>query len=303
MGTHPIFESDFDCLTELNGRCLTATFSNMNGASFDSTNRASWFHGTMDRSESIQKLTGKRHGTFLVRRSPNHPDDYVLSVSENGRVSQYIVKRQSDNSYTIGDQNFADLPQLLEFYRVHYLDTTTLVSPVERTDVRPERPPLVPSASVDSPGLRASKTLVKTVYDFPGKDEEDLPFRKGEILEIINKQEEQWWTAKNDEGRQGSIPVNYVTAYTNRHSASGNSPNHSRPNSLPTLDPNRKIYAKVIMRRVPNAYDPEALPLEIGDIVTVTRRNVSGQWEGIINDRKGHFPFTHVKIVDASELQ
>ena len=66
-----------------------------------------------------------------------------------------------------------------------------MVSPVERTDLRPERPPLVPSASVDSPGLRASKTLVKTVYDFPGKDEEDLPFKKGEILEIINKQEEQ----------------------------------------------------------------------------------------------------------------
>ena len=42
---------------------------------------------------------------------------------------------------------------------------------------------------------------------------------------------------------------------------------------------------------------------KIGDIVTVTRRNVTGQWEGIINDRKGHFPFTHVKIIDASELQ
>jgi len=48
----------------------------------------------------------------LVRRSPNHPDDYVLSVSENGRVSQYIVKRQHDNTYTIGDQNFTDLPQV-----------------------------------------------------------------------------------------------------------------------------------------------------------------------------------------------
>ena len=29
------------------------------------------------------------------------------------------------------------------------------------------------------------------------------------------------------------------------------------------LDANRQVYARVIMRRVPNAYDPEALPLEV----------------------------------------
>ena len=57
-------------------------------------------------------IQGKNHGTFLVRRSPNHPDDYVLSVSENGRVSQYIIKRQGDNTYTIGEQNFLDIPQV-----------------------------------------------------------------------------------------------------------------------------------------------------------------------------------------------
>jgi proto-oncogene C-crk len=237
-----------------------------------------------------------------VRKSPNHPDDYVLSVSENGRVSQYIVKKQAEDCYTIGDQSFTDIPQLLEFYKVHYLDTTTLFSPVEKA----ERPPLGNSISVDlsfeKNSIRMSKTLVKALYDFEGKDDEDLPFRKGDILEITNKQEEQWWTAKNDAGRQGSIPVNYVQAFTNR--GSSGSPNTSRPPSLPNLpDPNRKVFARVIMRRVPNAYDPEALPLEIGDIVAVTRRNVSGQWEGMINGRTGHFPFTHVKIVDASELQ
>ena len=32
------------------------------------------------------------------------------------------------------------------------------------------------------------------------------------------------------------------------------------------LDANRQVYARVIMRRVPNAYDPEALPLEVGPI-------------------------------------
>jgi proto-oncogene C-crk len=37
-----------------------------------------------------------------------------------------------------------------------------------------------------------------------------LPFRKGEILTVISKDEEQWWTAMNSLGQTGSIPVPYV---------------------------------------------------------------------------------------------
>lgn len=38
--------------------------------------------------------------------------------------------------------------------------------------------------------------------------------------------------------------------------------------------------------------------LQVGDIVKVTRMNMSGQWEGEVNGRRGLFPFTHVKIID-----
>lgn len=37
---------------------------------------------------------------------------------------------------------------------------------------------------------------------------------------------------------------------------------------------------------------------QVGDMVKVLRMNISGQWEGEVNGRRGHFPFTHVKIVD-----
>ena len=43
------------------------------------------------------------------------------------------------------------------------------------------------------------------------QDEEDLPFRKGEILEIISKDEREWWTARNAQGQVGQIPVPYVS--------------------------------------------------------------------------------------------
>lgn len=50
--------------------------------------------------------------------------------------------------------------------------------------------------------------------------------------------------------------------------------------------------------RVPNAYDKTALKLEIGDIITVTKTNINGQWEGELNGKTGYFPFTHVEFLD-----
>ena len=35
-----------------------------------------------------------------------------------------------------------------------------------------------------------------------------------------------------------------------------------------------------------------------GEIVTVTKINANGQWEGQIGERSGLFPFTHVKFLD-----
>jgi hypothetical protein len=33
--------------------------------------------------------------------------------------------------------------------------------------------------------------------DFVLQDPDDLPFKKGEILTVVSKDEEQWWTARH----------------------------------------------------------------------------------------------------------
>ena len=55
--------------------------------------------------------------------------------------------------------------------------------------------------------------------------------------------------------------------------------------------------ARVNKARVPNAYDKTALKLEVGDIIMVTKMNINGQWEGELNGKHGHFPFTHVDFI------
>jgi hypothetical protein len=47
------------------------------------------------------------------------------------------------------------------------------------------------------------------------QDQDDLPFKKGEVLTVLSKDEEQWWTARNSLGQVGSIPVPYVQKVRN----------------------------------------------------------------------------------------
>uniref|UniRef100_A0A3B4VHA3 Adapter molecule crk n=1 Tax=Seriola dumerili TaxID=41447 RepID=A0A3B4VHA3_SERDU len=290
---------------------------------FDAEDRASWYWGRLSRQEAVSLLQGQRHGVFLVRDSITSPGDYVLSVSENSKVSHYIINsglgcrccrcRLVPPRFRIGDQEFEALPALLEFYKIHYLDTTTLIEPVSKA----KHTGFI-SSSVGVPQQPEEAEFVRALFDFPGNDEEDLPFRTGDILRVLEKPEEQWWNAANQEGRAGMIPVPYVEKYrpasptaagvaggTDGTGAAPPNPladpgQYAQPvvnTQLPNLQ-NGPVYARAIQKRVPNAYDKTALALEVGDMVKVTKINVNGQWEGECKGKRGHFPFTHVRLLE-----
>ncbi|CDQ70097.1 unnamed protein product [Oncorhynchus mykiss] len=311
---------------------------------FDAEDRASWYWGRLSRQEAVSLLQGQRHGVFLVRDSITSPGDYVLSVSENSKVSHYIINSISNNRqsgsglapprFRIGDQEFDALPALLEFYKIHYLDTTTLIEPISKA----KHAGFVSCAAAASGGALQEAEFVRALFDFPGNDEEDLPFRKGDVLRVLEKPEEQWWNAANQEGRVGMIPVPYVEKYrpaspnsvvapaagrsggaggvggvpagVGASTTDGAAPQLPPPlgepgqyaqpvgnTPLPNLQ-NGPVYARAIQKRVPNAYDKTALALEVGDMVKVTKINVNGQWEGECKGKHGHFPFTHVRLLD-----
>lgn len=184
--------------------------------------------------------------------------------------------------YRIGDQEFDGLPALLEFYKIHYLDTTTLIEPISKTK---------PGGHVSSAPQKPEEVeYVRALFDFPGNDVEDLPFRKGDVLRVIEKPEEQWWNAANQDGRQGMIPVPYVERYrpaspsgqaapavsgtpvTGPCDGSSGAPptqlDYAQPvvnTPLPNLQ-NGPVYARAIQKRVPNAYDKTALALEVRSV-------------------------------------
>jgi proto-oncogene C-crk len=60
---------------------------------------------------------------------------YSFNFREDNKVSHYIINKiqQGEQTrYRIGDQMFTDLPALLNFYKVHYLDSTPLIRPAPK---------------------------------------------------------------------------------------------------------------------------------------------------------------------------
>lgn len=54
---------------------------------------------------------------------------------EDTKVGNYIINKIQQNDqivYRIGDQSFENLPKLLTFYTLHYLDTTPLRKPAPK---------------------------------------------------------------------------------------------------------------------------------------------------------------------------
>jgi proto-oncogene C-crk len=157
-------------------------------ADFNAADEDSWLFDELTREEAISTLQNQTDGTFLVRPSSTIKGDLVLCVKEGLKVSHYIINVSEESSksiYKIGDKTFSNMKDLLNFYKQRLLDTSPLVR------IHP-------------------KPRVRTKYRFDGKDEEDLPFKKGQILMIIKKVEPLWWLARNSLGDKGMIPANYV---------------------------------------------------------------------------------------------
>ncbi|CAD5121072.1 DgyrCDS9609 [Dimorphilus gyrociliatus] len=250
------------------------------GNDFDPHNRDDWYFGTYSREDANRLLDSENEaGVFLVRDSNTLKGDLVLCVSEGDRTAHYIIQKyrkgeSGDLVYRIGEKDFNDMPELLIFYRYHLLDKTYLKKVVTR-----ER--------------------YITLYTFAGKDKEDLPFGKGEMLTILQKDEAQWWTAKNSKGEKGQVPVTYLQKHEPRITIYNELPN--KEERLSRLQ-SRKVpfVAKAVKPYSPCVYNQNELAFEKGDTIQVEKVDSTGTWFGkkLPSGPSGEFPFIFVRPVD-----
>ncbi|KAF8153325.1 kinase-like domain-containing protein [Crassisporium funariophilum] len=147
---------------------------------------------------------------FDYTPSPEDPNELPLRKGEVIHVldnsEKWWIARKSDGKQGIVPCNYVDLltkglsePNLDEGKRRWNNWSSTKGSqsqPQQQLNSQPPTP-------------HASKARTRHAYTAPADQTHELSFSKGEVLEILNKQE-NWWIARNANRAEGIVPSNYM---------------------------------------------------------------------------------------------
>ncbi|CAH8649283.1 unnamed protein product [Schistosoma rodhaini] len=66
------------------------------------------------------------------------------------------------------------------------------------------------SEPVESKKCEIIDLFYQTIRQWIGDDEDDLSFKSGETLKILEKDDNGWWLGENIQGKQGLVPMNFL---------------------------------------------------------------------------------------------
>tara|TARA_B110000483_G_scaffold235956_1_gene308296 strand:- start:2 stop:682 length:681 start_codon:yes stop_codon:yes gene_type:complete len=168
----------------------------------------SWFHGRISRVLSEYKLLNcNKEGSFLVRESENSPGGFSLSVRVHNRtgihVQHFKVLRDDSGKYFIWLIKFNSLNELIEYHKTYsvsrtddiFLKNHIIIN--EYNKIERVKPP------------ENNKKIVTAQYNFEPQELDELLFRKGDLIEILENNDENWWYG-SCHGETGIFPASYV---------------------------------------------------------------------------------------------
>ncbi|KAG1934232.1 GRB2-related adapter protein 2b [Pimephales promelas] len=190
----------------------------------------SWYQENTSRQSAQDQLMPRPIGSFLIRGSQSSPGEFSISVRHENDVQHFKVMRDKQGRYYLWTDTFSSLNTLVEFYthtsiskqsRVFLLTEQRSPSDfphrksAEAPPISQERQnyrtpaPLFPRPPEPSPPAQASALQVRAVYDFTAEDADELSFRAGDLIEVLDQSDRSWWKGLLH-GRIGLFPVNYT---------------------------------------------------------------------------------------------
>ncbi|XP_041701920.1 tyrosine-protein kinase SRK3 [Coregonus clupeaformis] len=79
-----------------------------------------WYYGNINRvkAEKLLLASQNKDGSFLVRISESHSDEYTISGRNDGKVFHFRIQRSSIGAYFVSDKiSFATLGELIRYYQ------------------------------------------------------------------------------------------------------------------------------------------------------------------------------------------
>uniref|UniRef100_A0A1E1XNK1 Putative adaptor protein grb2 n=2 Tax=Amblyomma TaxID=6942 RepID=A0A1E1XNK1_AMBSC len=190
-----------------------------------------WYYGRITRADAEKLLSNKHEGAFLIRVSESSPGDFSLSVRCGDGVQHFKVLRDTMGKFFLWVVKFASLNELVEYHRSASVSRS---QDIKLRDMHPEEegpqgvqqpqprrlltPVRTPAGNVEPAHNGASgrdgkaQCLVQAMYDFQPQESGELEFRRGDIINVHDRSDANWWEGEIG-SRRGYFPATYVVPY------------------------------------------------------------------------------------------
>nr|XP_019961004.1 PREDICTED: tyrosine-protein kinase Srms-like [Paralichthys olivaceus] len=113
-----------------------------------------WYYGNINRvkAEKLLLASQNKDGSFLVRISESHSDEYTISARSEGKVYHFRIQRSSIGAYFVSDKvSFATLGELISYYQKNPRSLGVLLEePCAQQPWSPEPPLTEPGQAEDN---------------------------------------------------------------------------------------------------------------------------------------------------------
>ncbi|XP_070998656.1 GRB2-related adaptor protein 2-like isoform X2 [Oncorhynchus clarkii lewisi] len=204
----------------------------------------SWYQESASRGEAQESLMTQPIGSFLIRGSQSTPGDFSISVRHEADVQHFKEKGfgqtrtsapssqpQLQQSLPRAPQPHLPLPSIPQ----PHLPLPSIPQPHQPHAPQPHQPlpsipqphhllPRVPQPQQPLPRIpdpipppqRAAVTTgggglmqVRAQYDFNAEEKDELSFKAGDIIEVLECSDMSWWKGRL-RGQMGVFPSNYT---------------------------------------------------------------------------------------------
>uniref|UniRef100_A0A3B4ABF7 Osteoclast-stimulating factor 1 n=1 Tax=Periophthalmus magnuspinnatus TaxID=409849 RepID=A0A3B4ABF7_9GOBI len=148
------------------------------------TNMPRWFQESASRSKAEELLRNRELGEFVIRGCQSSPGDFSISVRHDNDVQHFKVMRDNKGQYFLWSEKFTSLNKLVEYYKTSTISKTKEI-------------------------YLNDGSLPEALYDFTAEEEDELEFRAGDIIEVLDRNDPSWWRGKL-RGKSGLFPANYT---------------------------------------------------------------------------------------------
>jgi len=141
-----------------------------------------------------------------------------------------------------------------------------------------------PPSTSSKPKKKDDEVKLRALYDYDATEENEISFKEGDTLYLVEKDDSGWWKGKTEKGKEGVFPSNFVELVG------------QEGNRTSVLSPKQGETWKCRALYDYDAEDENELTIKEGDILTIQAEEDGWYYGTNSQGKSGNFPSNYVEI-------